>query len=123
MVPYKNHMIRARTRASMYLASSTTFEHNHSFTVVFYRSDRFHGLFTGFTDGQREFTDNIRVFGQRFLYGHRIQLFLFVHFASSLYADLPVALTIVHFDGTPNLSLHTSIDKGPNERADIIIGL
>jgi len=31
----------------------------------------------------------------------------FVCFASSLYADLPVALTIVHFDGTPILSLHT----------------
>jgi hypothetical protein len=26
---------------------------------------------------------------------------------SSLYAVLPIALTIVHFDGTPILSLHT----------------
>jgi len=50
---------------------------------------------------QREFTDDIRVIGQRFLYGHGIQSFRFVGFASSLYAALPVALTIVHFDGTP----------------------
>ena len=56
--------------------------------VVFYGSDRFYGLFMGFTDGQREFTDDIRVFGQRFLYRHGIELFLFCVFASSLYADL-----------------------------------
>jgi hypothetical protein len=28
--------------------------------------------------------------------------------ASSLYADLPIVLTIVHFDGTSILSLHTT---------------
>jgi len=61
----------------------------------------------GFTDGQREFTDDIRVFGQRFLYRHGIELFLLCVLASSLYADLPIALTIVHFDGTPILCLHT----------------
>jgi len=60
-----------------------------------------YGLFT-------DFTDNIRVCGQRFLYRHRIQLFLLCVLASSSYANLPIALTIVHFDGTPIHSLHSS---------------
>jgi len=32
----------------------------------------------------------------------------FVCLASSLYSDLPIALTIMHFDGTPIHSLHNS---------------
>jgi len=52
--------------------------------------------------------NDIRVFGQRFLYRHSIKLFLWCVLASSLYADLPIALTIVHFDGTPILSLYNS---------------
>jgi len=43
-----------------------------------------YGLFTGFTD-------DIWVFVQRFLYTHRIQLFLLCVLASSLYSDLPIA--------------------------------
>jgi len=50
----------------------------------------------------------MRVFGQRFLYRHGIQLFLLCVLALSLYTDLPIALTIVHFDGTPIPSLHNS---------------
>ena len=50
--------------------------------------DRFlrmlYGLFT-------DFTDDIRAFGQRFLYRHRIQLFLLCVLALSLYADLPIS--------------------------------
>ena len=91
----------------MYLASSwTTFEHNHSFTVIFY--------------------EVVRV-GQFILpevYGRGIESFLLCvlgialsfasipiashSVASSLYAGLLVALTTVHFDGTSNHSLHTS---------------
>ena len=41
MVPYKNHMIRARTGFVDYLD-------------VCYGSDRFYGGFTGFTDRERE---------------------------------------------------------------------
>jgi hypothetical protein len=54
---------------------------------------------------QIEVTDDIRTFGQSFLYRHRIQLFLFCGFSFDLYADLPIALTIVHCDGTSILSL------------------
>jgi len=43
-----------------------------------------YGLFT-------DFTDDIRAFGQRFLYRHRIQLFLLCVLALSLYADLPIS--------------------------------
>ena len=53
--------------------------------------------------------DALRVFGQRFHYRYRIQLFLLRVLASSLYADLPIALTIVHFDGTPIHSPNNSL--------------
>jgi len=56
VVPYKNYMIRACTRVLMYLASSrTTFEHNRSFTVIFYESYGLDSLFCG------RFTDYLRV--------------------------------------------------------------
>jgi len=53
VVPYKNHMNWARTRVLMYLARGLPSSRiNHSFTVVFYRSDRFlrvlYGLLYGF---------------------------------------------------------------------------
>ena len=76
VVPYKNHMIWARTRALMYLASSwTTFEQDQSFLYSYLLRVEigFYGCFTGsFTS----FTDDIRAFRQKFLYRHRIQLFL-----------------------------------------------
>ena len=53
------------------------------------------------------FTDDIQVFRRIFLYRRRIQLFLLCVLASSLYTNLPIALMIVHFDGTPIHSLHT----------------
>jgi len=68
VVPYKNHMIGAHTRVLMYLASSwTIFEHNHSFTVVFYGSDRFYGSFTGFTDRERTYERHTGLWTEIFL--------------------------------------------------------
>jgi len=69
---------------------------NYSFRVIFTVRIAFYECFTGLSTG---FMDDIQVFGQRFLYRHRIQLFLLYVLASSLYADLPIALMIVHFDG------------------------
>jgi len=66
------------------------------------------------TDEIRGFTDTERIYGRYTGLWTEISLraqntvVSFVGFASNLYAALPVALTIVHFDSTPIHSLHTS---------------
>jgi hypothetical protein len=57
----------------------------------------------GFTDSGKTsncYKDQLQTvygcFGQSFLYRHGIQLFSFFVFNFELYADLPIALTIVH---------------------------
>jgi len=118
VVPYKNHMIRTNTRELMYLASSwTTFEHHHLYSYLLRVTRVGQFCFTGGLRARIGFTGF-----NRKSYGHGILFFLLCvldiassvalvpiasySVASSLYATLPVALTIMHFDGT---SIHSLI--------------